>query len=724
MTVPAIEPVKNHYGNGSNTTFDFNFYIENESQLCVYKTVDNKDIKLICGVDYSINETGNKNGSYITFPLSTSIYPVLQSNEVLSIQLDLPISQESEYGTSDKLNLDAIEYSLDVIVRIIQILARKIARAVKISEGSNLTAEQLLQSIYETSEKTKINADSAINAAQSVYNTSLLLQEMIEQVQTIIDENFITNPVFTSTHTLFEILDLDKTLSGKELIGLGLQNTSQSYENYPTAYLELANEFENSEKKVYSSATGQTVCKKFTGDVTGVFYIPYADSIEDGTEIFSNVSLTTSLGTIADVISSLANSFVGSNYNFYIPFENDLENGITAYSDSTLNTSIGTVQDIKNVVGKKYTADETGVFYTENKAITAGLKIYSDPALTDEKGSITSVSTQKSDKYSIINYGNVYVNEGSDLSVGTNLYSDIALTNKVATVTSKGSASSSGNVYTYKASGNGLAVNPKLNGLSSFVATLNDWTFYTKTPIAVGVDVFEDSACTNKNGSVKTITTNGGITIQNVHVKNYNKGLCNCTYSSYSLVSQNQVGTAKYIILDSDSTQYIYSKICTDSIDVVSINTEANETFSLDEVYEKSFVKIGSLDYQEYKSDGTTINNKISLNGTTYENITDNGITAQTGLNFEYAQAADGHKIVDIKYKNLIDSYIQTNGKSPFYLIDIKNKTFVLPLKDSAKNIYFALGNRFIKSASIDVLNMIYDKLDSVNSTVSDILGV
>ena len=67
MTVSKINPVNNYAGDSSVTRFDFDFLIEDERELLVQHT-DSSGIQrtLTLDVDYSINEVGNKNGSYIT----------------------------------------------------------------------------------------------------------------------------------------------------------------------------------------------------------------------------------------------------------------------------------------------------------------------------------------------------------------------------------------------------------------------------------------------------------------------------------------------------------------------------------------------------------------------------------------------------------------------------------------------------------------------------------
>jgi len=146
--IPETNPYNNWSGNGSSTTFDFDFYIEDATQLAVYRTgSDGTQTQLTYGTDYSINEFKNENGSYITFPLAGSSYSTLASNEVISLCLTLPISQQNPFGKSSYLNLETLEYSLDYITRICQIIQRELERAVKVKEGSDVDTDELTQDL-------------------------------------------------------------------------------------------------------------------------------------------------------------------------------------------------------------------------------------------------------------------------------------------------------------------------------------------------------------------------------------------------------------------------------------------------------------------------------------------------------------------------------------------------------------------------------------------------
>ena len=170
MTVPKIDPVNNYAGNGSTTTFDFDFLIESTSELLVQHT-NNTGVQttLVYDTDYTINAVGNENGSYITFPKAGSTYSTLESDEILSITPNLDIEQEKEIRNSGKLNLAVMEWCLDYITRILQVHSRKIERSVKIQEGSSQTADELVEALQQA----QVNASaSAASAASSAINAS------------------------------------------------------------------------------------------------------------------------------------------------------------------------------------------------------------------------------------------------------------------------------------------------------------------------------------------------------------------------------------------------------------------------------------------------------------------------------------------------------------------------------------------------------------------------
>lgn len=145
-----ILPVNNYKGNSSNKVFDFNFYVENENQLSVSLISQNGDIETLkYNIDYSVSEFKNKNGGFVTYPLENSKRQILNEDETLSLSLVLPFSQETQFNNSSSLNLDSLEYSLDYLTRLIQIVSRKTELCIKTIEGSSITPEELIKDIYQ-----------------------------------------------------------------------------------------------------------------------------------------------------------------------------------------------------------------------------------------------------------------------------------------------------------------------------------------------------------------------------------------------------------------------------------------------------------------------------------------------------------------------------------------------------------------------------------------------
>ena len=185
MTVSSIVPVNNYTGNGSNTKFDFDFLIENESELVVTLINEDKtETTLQAGVDYSINETGNVNGSYIIFPILGSSYSVLTTEQTISISLNLSIKQESEFKNSSHLNLHLLEWTFDYIIRILQILSRKVERSIKTQEGSNINTDKLVKNVnviapYADEINTVANNSSIINSvANAIESVNLVAADL------------------------------------------------------------------------------------------------------------------------------------------------------------------------------------------------------------------------------------------------------------------------------------------------------------------------------------------------------------------------------------------------------------------------------------------------------------------------------------------------------------------------------------------------------------------
>lgn len=191
MTVSSIVPVNTYTGNSTVKKFDFDFLIESENELIVqHISEDNVITTLTLGVDYSINEIGNQNGSYIIFPLENSSYNILKENEKITLMLTLTIKQESEFKNSSYFNLNILEWTFDYIVRILQILSRKIERCVKVGEGLSSSPDELMDELNESKRIAISAAESALESQNiAEENKNDCIEYLEEYNQKVLDFN-------------------------------------------------------------------------------------------------------------------------------------------------------------------------------------------------------------------------------------------------------------------------------------------------------------------------------------------------------------------------------------------------------------------------------------------------------------------------------------------------------------------------------------------------------
>lgn len=181
--IPEIDPYNNYRGDGVATQFDYDFFIQNGSQLIVEK-IDSNDIvtRLEQDIDYEIVEIDGEYAGYIKFPIEDSLHGVLQDNEILSLQLDLPFHQDSEYGQSSLLDLNSLEFSLDYLTRLCQILKRQLERSVKVNEGSEATPNELLDTINNNAKLAVNSANIATEKANEANESASIAEQKTQEV--------------------------------------------------------------------------------------------------------------------------------------------------------------------------------------------------------------------------------------------------------------------------------------------------------------------------------------------------------------------------------------------------------------------------------------------------------------------------------------------------------------------------------------------------------------
>ena len=222
--IPVTNPYNNYIGNGSTTKFDFDFFIENQSQLLVFITSANNTVRtLIPNTDYSVSGIKNKNGGYITYPLSETAEK-LKSDETITLQLVLPITQQSEYGTSSEMDLENIEYSFDYLTRICQILNRRLERAAKIPEGCNTSVDELVKILTETADN--LAEIKTVNAIASDITTVASSKKSLDTITSNI------NKIDTCADNIEAIKNADFSETEKNINKVQILDDSETH--YPS----------------------------------------------------------------------------------------------------------------------------------------------------------------------------------------------------------------------------------------------------------------------------------------------------------------------------------------------------------------------------------------------------------------------------------------------------------------------------------------------------------
>ncbi len=279
--IPEVNPYNNYRGDGVATLFDYDFFIQNGSQLIV-EHIDENDVitRLEENIDYEIVVIEEEFAGYIKFPIEDSKFGILQENETLSLQLTLPFEQISEYGQSSLLDLNSIEFSLDYLTRLCQILKRQMERSVRVNEGSEATPEQLLETINNNtvvstnaaaiaSKKADEAMESANVASSKAEEVSVTYEKAISDITTE-GEKQLQNVQSTGFYmrddklyfinsegeeeefksggagaVMFDTKIADHILQGEEALGWALQGTYVTKDLYTDFYNKCLEEKNN-----------------------------------------------------------------------------------------------------------------------------------------------------------------------------------------------------------------------------------------------------------------------------------------------------------------------------------------------------------------------------------------------------------------------------------------------------------------------------------------------
>lgn len=382
--IPENIPINTYNGDNSTILFKFNFLINKEEEILV-TYVDKNDNKILLELnkDYSVKEIGKIDGSYVKFPLEGSTYTTLKEDEKIILELNLPIVQNKLFSQEIPFDLSSLEYSLDYLTRLIQILQSKI-------DSYTVNNSEVLNNPYSL-------FDSKYSETP-LYNASWLLS----------NSNFYSKSIYITAYEALvveqnkeiKIGSVEQLPSGTNYIkrGLSVKLSTDDFTDYDfvlnkdeeTFRLPLLNGEESisgtSNIPVTVSLSGTQYTVPSNGIITAVFsartyggWIQFENLTnqevsviricESGSNwVFSN----NMFAKRGDIINITYDGVLTANYNFY-PY---VGNGNLYYyiADSVQNINlldVGTVLEQLNSSKRGYLVES----YSEEKA---GYRVYSD----------------------------------------------------------------------------------------------------------------------------------------------------------------------------------------------------------------------------------------------------------------------------------------------------------------------------------------------------------
>lgn len=723
MTVSSIIPVNNYAGNGSTTIFDFDFLIESSEELLVTYINENGEIKVLNeGVDYSVNEIGNESGSYIVFPLEQSSYKVLKPSEVISLSLNLEIKQESEFENSSNLNLKVLEWTFDYIVRLIQMINRKVDRSVKTYEGSDVSPDELIENLIQA----KNDAEKfSIKAQECSDNT----EEKLLEIQNI----------YTEATTEIEKLHSDSINDIQSDLTAALVNISNAKVDAVSAC-----EQEVEKAKEYSEETLSSL-----------------DEVRDVLEIANNradTDLSNITSTAYDNINqskALSTGNVSSNSEVYSDIQNyahstfDLSKfsvvGSPTISDdgiltntSNLNCVLVNNIDLRtaniweidlliNIQDTDLSNNICLVFNTDNRLVFQ--------ISTDLKISLfTNIGTQNinfSSSVSVIQQGLNKIKLKYDSSSGYNIFvNDI----QVASNTTTSKTTANGSFYIGGGYSTLFMNEPNSIDLKSFAIWVDGVTVFNGNKI--GQDVIKEdnyevvgsptitgdgvaSGFTSENYINSSIsfdlTSASSIEVHTKFIYNGNDNtlnIINCFGTGVYLAVANQnilrfnddtVGALLPNRIDSTIEKNIWYDVIygvtSDNLFYIKYKKHTESSYIMKSVTMTNRVLNNAIFYLGAFGDSSHLYNfvgKIDLNQTKI--YIDGNLVYQPCLRIPYVQSITGSKIVDVAYRYRVqDLYTQT-GEALYYTIDEQNQNFTLPMGE----VYGMITQK----ANVDLTNL------------------
>lgn len=170
MAIEYSAATISYSGNGSTTTFDFDFPARASEHIEVkLLSPDFITTTLTEGSDYTVLAKGGTfptdTGGTVTYPIPSSGLPALADGWKITITRIMPYTQPDVYPENSALNPKAIENSLDNLEMQIQQINNKADLSVRIPDGLGYSNEEFINSIFEVPVKAKQSADEAAASA-------------------------------------------------------------------------------------------------------------------------------------------------------------------------------------------------------------------------------------------------------------------------------------------------------------------------------------------------------------------------------------------------------------------------------------------------------------------------------------------------------------------------------------------------------------------------------
>jgi len=181
MTVSTTSAKELYQGNGSTTTFPYNFIIKQNEDLTVIKRLaDDTEVTLVLGTDYTVSGAGNPNGGNVECPISGS---PLTNDERISIIRRVSEIQETDYQEQSRFSANEVERSLDYLTFQTQQLGEDLKRCPKVTETSDQTGDDLINEIIGYKEDAQASADDAQTSATNAQTSATNAQQSADDAE-------------------------------------------------------------------------------------------------------------------------------------------------------------------------------------------------------------------------------------------------------------------------------------------------------------------------------------------------------------------------------------------------------------------------------------------------------------------------------------------------------------------------------------------------------------